>query len=447
MSKYRIALGCLIIFGYCATLQQPSLIPEAEVNVVKVQRKDNVAVDSPDQSLPLMEDEPEREGTLEQEAISDSHHKSATVEEIPMIKQEEISVQKNSTCVVWLHTLAFVEGLAAQKRTLEKLLELAKLVNARFVEPCINNGKMLSCQNVKQKTVGKIVRYSDLFDLNSLKRIYANIAPYEEFKRVKEYDQFCLKVRKKSSSCKKYEERGTATIVTIGNITSVIEDRRRAGCSRDIVLLVPQMRKENLRELKTSYPSAEFYSKYYVIKENHYNFVRNSIFPELGIKENSYSVIHWRGEKVKTDLVTCARALVRAKESMAKELPKNHRFVLMTYLRRPETFKFQWDNKRKDVQAQDKALDILENNSFVSLDSTINLFSQEIDDGSFMALWDLVIAQGAHSFVTCTRKGVENSCPAAEICKACNHLGTFAHWAISLREIQNKTSEHCWPTL
>eukprot|EP00510_Aplanochytrium_minuta_P010507 CAMPEP_0184063820 /NCGR_PEP_ID=MMETSP0957-20130417/1432_1 /TAXON_ID=627963 /ORGANISM="Aplanochytrium sp, Strain PBS07" /LENGTH=82 /DNA_ID=CAMNT_0026360959 /DNA_START=126 /DNA_END=372 /DNA_ORIENTATION=- len=82
---------------------------------------------------------------------------------------------------------------------------------------------------------------------------------------------------------------------------------------------------------------------------------------------------------------------------MAKESPKNHSFALMTSLVR-QTFKFQRDSKRKDVHAQDIELNVLENNDFVGLDATIQLFSQEIDDDSIIALWDLVISNAARSF-------------------------------------------------
>mmetsp|Transcript_5065 Transcript_5065/g.5750 ORF Transcript_5065/g.5750 Transcript_5065/m.5750 type:complete len:458 (-) Transcript_5065:605-1978(-) len=443
--KFLLVLGVIIFAYFCnQTFKELRLTPEDEIDNIEVQRKSYAAILGPDKDLQLKEDESEPKTILEHDITSYSHHNSATIAGTSMTKQiksEEKSVQKNKSCVVWLHTKVFVEGLTAQKRTLEKLLELAKLLDARFVEPCIQNGKMVTCEHVQ-----KNVRYSDLFDLNSLKRIYANIVPYEEFKKVEDYKQLCLGVEKGSRYCKKYEKTGTAKLVTFDQVASVINRRRRTGCKKDIVVLIPQMRKEMMPELRHGYPPEEFFSKYFVVKEKHYNFVKHSIFPVLGIKENSYSVIHWRAENVKTDLVTCARALVRAKKTMAKELPENHRFVLMTYLRRSDNFKFQWDNKRKDVHAQDIALNLLENNSFVSLDSAIQRFTQEIDDGSFIALWDLVLSQNARSFVTCTSYGVGNSCPGAEICKACNHLGSFARWAVYLRASQNKTSEECWPT-
>ena len=66
------------------------------------------------------------------------------------------------------------------------------------------------------------------------------------------------------------------------------------------------------------------------------------------------------------------------------------------------------------MHAQDTELNVLENNDFVGLDATIQLFSQEIDDDSFIALWDLVISHAARSFVTCTSYRVGSSCPGAE---------------------------------
>jgi len=450
MYRYRIALVCvLFLYWYFQPLKQLQLRREAVNNDVKAQTKSHHVFVNPGEVLLQEEDETEPRETLEPETASNWHHNSVTREQTTMttlLANEEASTSEEKSCKVWLHTIHFLEGLAAQKMTLQKLLGFAKLVDARFVEPCIRNGEMITCQNVD-----KILRFGDVFDLNSLKRVYANIVPYKEFKEVKEYDKYCLGLEEGNYFCNKFER--NVPLVTLDNVTNVIENHRRKGCSKDIVLVIPRMRKELLPEPSISYSPTEFYSKFYVINEKHYNFVKNRIFPALGIKDNSYSVIHWRGEKVTTKLTTCAKALVRAKNTMASQLPESHQFVLMTSFRRPDTSKFQWDfpgvtNERgkKLLKEQVNALDILDNNSFVSLDSKIQSFSQEIDDGSFLALWDLVIAQKAHSFVTCTRYGVDNSCPAAEICKACNHLGSFGRWAVFLREVQNKTSEQCWPT-
>ena len=78
----------------------------------------------------------------------------------------------------WLDVIKYAEGIEGWKTSLEELLQLARLLNATLVEPCMKNGRLASC-------VKHGVPLSDVFDLTSeMEPVTPLVASYEEYKKL-----------------------------------------------------------------------------------------------------------------------------------------------------------------------------------------------------------------------------------------------------------------------
>jgi len=364
---------------------------------------------------------------------------------------------------IWFHPLKFWEGLAAQRVTIEELLLKSKELNAWFVEPCIQGGRLLSCGHLNRTK--SHVKLRDVYDLDRLKEFYPKIVSFENFTRLTSYDEICVyfsigKRRLMRKECLDHYGRYASLRHHEVNMEHIF--RKLSKGVRKVRKGDPQKVGKGIRNVVLSLPLVEKYmfdvqdqkredfkSKYFVFNPNHYAYVQEHILPALSVSNDQYSVIHWRAERMHISHVECAKAIVQAKELMEKDLPENHKFVLMTALRRKKMENLLWSDyrdrnvKKKPENDTEAALQLLEDNGFISLESVID---QDSDvDSSYLATWDLIVAENAKKFSTCTREGNHRKCKSKWICNACNHLGNFSTWAIDLRSYHGKNSEICWP--
>lgn len=347
---------------------------------------------------------------------------------------------------IWFHAHKFWEGLAAQRITIEELLLKSKELNAWFVEPCIQGGRLLSCGLLNQNE--KYVKLGDVYDLDKLKEYYPKIASFETFAEIQAYDEYCVyynvQRRKKIRYLCKVNY-GKLALSHDQLTVSRIAQMSGQGV-QNVVLSLPQAERY-MFDMKGN-GNKDFKSKYYVFNPKQYEYVQEQILPALSLSKGEYSVIHWRAERIRTSHVTCAKAIIHAKEQMEKTLPKNHTFVLMTALRRKSMDKLLWSDYRKRTEEKkpendtELALQLLEESGFVSLEAVID--PDKILDSSLLATWDLIVAENAKEFSTCTRQGLHQRCETRTRCNLCNHLGNFSNWAIDLRRYQGKSSEECW---
>jgi hypothetical protein len=183
--------------------------------------------------------------------------------------------------------------------------------------------------------------------------------------------------------------------------------------------------------------------KYLHFTQEIYDFV-DMILKEAGIKDENYSVIQWsRGEIHSLDYVSCARHIITARDIMQEKEVARHGhgrnetpFVLISSLNRNESL--AWNNKARGPDAQEALKLLLDDNGFLKLDLFVQKHKDFVRDQVFFAAADLVLAQKAKEFATCSK-----SCKS--ICAQCGFQGSFVQMTEALRTARDKKSTLCWP--
>ena len=94
-------------------------------------------------------------------------------------------------------------------------------------------------------------------------------------------------------------------------------------------------------------------------------------------------------------------------------------------------------------ETSSKSLDLLLDSGFHKLEQT---FGEDVADGTFLAVWDFILAMTATSFSTCAK----DICSDDEMCSKCNHRGKSSLYALEMREeyMEQKeatATDQCWP--
>ena len=87
--------------------------------------------------------------------------------------------------------------------------------------------------------------------------------------------------------------------------------------------------------------------------------------------------------------------------------------------------------------AQNALQMLLEKETFFKIDQVYEFL--ELRDPVETAAIDLILAEKASQFATCTKRD------CTKTCLECNYGGSFALLAIGMRTKQNKMSYSCWP--
>ena len=83
----------------------------------------------------------------------------------------------------WIDVIKYAEFIEGWKTSFEELLQLARLLNATLVEPCMNNGRLASCAKMG-------VPLSDIFDLASeMAPVTPLVASYDEYKKLVQHEE------------------------------------------------------------------------------------------------------------------------------------------------------------------------------------------------------------------------------------------------------------------
>ena len=336
--------------------------------------------------------------------------------------------------------------MANWMKSVSEILIVAKALNATFVEPCVQRGRLKRCSKSHN------VKLSDIFSMDKMKEFHPLIVSHEVFQNETNdahnsthFQRICHTKHKHSSVC------GEGVLNQYANTSSPLLEAAvaRSQSQRTVVQLQGRYFRMGWYNMKFKgrplIPGGgptvnKIRKKYFHITQEIYDFV-DMILKEAGIKDENYSVIQWRGEIHSLDYVSCARHIITARDIMQEEEVARHGrnetpFVLIAPLNRDE--KLAWNIKARGSDAQEALKLLLDDNGFLKLDLLVQAHQDFVRDPVFLAAADLVLAQKAKEFATC-----DKSCNS--ICAQCGHQGSFVHLAETLRTARDKNSTSCWP--
>ena len=92
---------------------------------------------------------------------------------IPSLPQPQLSTVASEFVSLrrWIHVLNFDEGIASWRESLAELLYLAHTYKATLVEPCMKNGRLMSCARLPSS--GR-VHLSQVLDFRHLQKTYGS---------------------------------------------------------------------------------------------------------------------------------------------------------------------------------------------------------------------------------------------------------------------------------
>jgi len=322
--------------------------------------------------------------------------------------------------------------MGSWRRSLSEILVVSRCLNATLVEPCIKNGRLVSCGD---NEAGSLVKLGDVFSLTRMKEFHPAISSFEDYKKyvVNDTPRFTICMHhgnptdacgdSKSLSRKKNSTQVDQSVETSLQRQSILEVThfRRQAFSNMIHNGAPLVQKDQLSLVN---------SQYLTFRNEHYVHAKK-LLREMGVN-GTFAVIHWRAELENIDYMGCAQAILKAKEAMNMT---NTSFVLMSSLNKDENLQWGGVHRMSKNTTSQEALSFLSDAGIYKLDRVVD----EVQDLIYLAVWDLILAGTAEAFATCT-----GGCRS--FCSKCNYQGAFAKLAAQLRENNGKESVLCWPS-
>lgn len=353
------------------------------------------------------------------------------------LTQEESIDDVSSRSQLWLYVSSWQEGLSSWLVSLSEVVVLCKELNATFVEPCIQNGRLTSC-----KDSGSIL-LSQVIDMERLREYHEKIATYDEFVAFSNRSndrqeplptfQICMHHFTNVNWCNE------VPLFWGSKNIPIIEEARISAQSQSTVLQVHQYGRFAFRHSAWASEKETNIVKRKYIQFATANFVAVSrILEKMGIPAGQeYSVVHWRAERPNIDYLACADHILRARELMHN---KEHPFILMSSLNTRSEYMWGGAKLLANETTSQVAVQRLLDSGFHKLDQVVSY--DDLPDQVMLAVYDLILAMQADKFATCTQKCADNS-----VCSACNWRGSFGALAVDMRsDIAHKSSVTCWPS-
>lgn len=330
---------------------------------------------------------------------------------------------------LYVHVTSWDEGLSSYRKSITEIVSMARKLNATMVEPCIKDGSLKRCSKREKITL----KYSDIFDAGKIRR-FVRLITEEDF-------ELAIAAKMNVAKTKMCVHRGSppaekickfpnhySDSKTIEYVEKAVRDRK-TGTS---VLEIEHYRKGGFGSLKAK--SLDIDSVWGINRELYDKF--DKLHLALGLPKN-YSVFHWRGEVMSADLMRCAHELLKSRVTRMGNT-STPVYLMSSF---SKSTLLQWGGVNTRFQAQqesvNKALDFLAEHNFKKLDSILT--EKDTPDLIFLAVYDLIAAEKASDFITCS-----GSCGG--ICNECNYDGNFPKLAIEFRTLVSKTSHKCWVT-
>ena len=335
---------------------------------------------------------------------------------------------------LWIYVSSWDEGLSSWRKSLAEILVVARSLNATLVEPCVKNGRLLSCGD------SGLVKLGDIFNMTKLKEFHPAISSFEEFQKQTERDDakwfsICMHAGNPRGICGKLKSRHN-------NERSIeINHSVNASLHFPSVLEVRHFRKTaffNMRHndsfLLQKQDWTDVRKRHLTFRDEHHAKVNQHV-KNMGIN-GTFSVIHWRAELKGIDYMKCARAILKARDAMNKTSHAED-FILMSSLNMDSNLQWGGVQQMTKNSSSNSALSLLLDAGFHKLDTVV----EDVQDQVFLAVWDLILAVKAEAYATCSR------C-RSNFCSKCNFNGNFARLSLELRGNSNKSkrSHSCWPS-
>jgi hypothetical protein len=325
-----------------------------------------------------------------------------------------ITPQKNQSTGLWLYVSGWGEGIANWRKTLSDILFVAKKLNCFVVEPCVQNGRLVSCESG-----GGLLRVGAIFNLSR----HDSIVSFSDF-------QIQTKNATVFSSCMTYAPAAKlcqgAPNAFKKQKSDMLERAIMMAKTRATVLESVQIWKGAFDNLK--YKGTLLAPPHEVRKvrdaldfrKEHYNHV-DSLLSKLGATK-SFAVIHWRAERRRgMDYEKCTQAILRARKAM--NMP-NESFILMSSLNMNRNL--QWAGVQHLTEGGKESISALQrffDAGFLKQDQ----LGEKVMDQILLAVYELIILIKASKFATC-KPGCRS------VCSNCNfHGSNFAQFYLELR--------------
>jgi len=318
------------------------------------------------------------------------------------LQQPQPTGSKNvvSTPRLFIHVDKFDEGIAGWTTSLRELIIMAKTLNAAFVEPCIENGRLYSCGPVKGlfghagRTTGAIVRLGDVFELGDFKEYRIHMISHEIFEMATQKNDTGVELGNGSTQwfrgchSTKCTEVSSGAMKDIDAINAAVKLVKRNKTASAVINFHGGYRRgrwsgeSGLHKGQSLIPKKEmehFMSQhdFTKFKRDHHDFV-DGVLEKAGILNDRFSVIQWRAEVATLDYLTCANHIVRSKNIMSSmgdhspskeivgksnnEMP----FFIITPLHKDKSL--AWGKNAHKIDEADEALEVLLDNGFLKFE-------------------------------------------------------------------------------
>eukprot|EP01068_Selenidium_serpulae_P006321 Selendium_serpulae@DN4347_c0_g1_i1.p1 len=354
---------------------------------------------------------------------------------------------------IWGET--YREGMANAMKRVSELLMIAKALNATYVEPCVSNGYLLSCQLPQERekpipTRNRLskrkvtLRLGEIFDIERLKAYHPLIISHNEFyERTKDnttWYKFCPRqIRIFDQTC-----HSQSAIVVVQAAVEASNKGQRA-VAQFTSLFMDAWYRTDLNKTFYLVDLPGFRSRYFYFKQEHHDFVEK-VLNIAGLGSNNFSLVHWRSERADEDYLTCARAVADAKDLMQANFTtlkeKNEPFFVATSVTKSHNLAWNAGKNKTTGPEIDAAVDfLLDEHHFLRFELLMIQQGREYRDKFFAAVYDLILAGKANKFATCVPGCV------SKFCIRCNYrLSNFSPLAVSFRRRDyHKQSLPCWP--
>ena len=371
---------------------------------------------------------------------------------IPSLPQPQLSTVASEFVSLrrWIHVLNFHEGIASWRESLAELLYLAHTYKATLVEPCMKNGRLMSCARLPSS--GR-VHLSQVLDFRHLQKTYGSsiIASHRLFDEeangsnltARVYNTCFASNAQKQSLCDNstayddifnwvdYEDRPAIVSWASDNPFGDEAESRRVA-----ILEVSSVRKWRLSRW---IPINDFF----FFHQHHWDLVTCTLEQQLPISGKGFSIIHWRGEKKDMNYTVCAEYILEAIGMLRNEHKRRtHPFFLMSSLKVERERMWGGAKTLANLAGEDpkRALEmLLHNKTMFSLELLLENAGIVPADSGLLAVWDLILVAKSTEFSTCTR-GCDQRC------LACNHVGNFARMAMQYYSSRKRSRLYeCWP--
>jgi hypothetical protein len=362
---------------------------------------------------------------------------------------------------LWIQVESWHEGISSWKRAFSEVWIMAERLGAVLVEPGIRDGRLSSCGK------GKLA-LSDVYNRTLLTNEYSQLATCSQYDAamnqlsVPKILDVCLN-KDTFMGCTTPEgvdleseyrlqtseslDQALAQILSQPNTMVVIRLHNVWKSALDkftlpVALASPKYPNEEQQQrlpLMDKEKAKRFQETSYKIVDQHYTFLSAQL-EAAGIPASSHAVIHWRAELPNLDYAVCRDQIVQTRKAM--NLPPMTPFFLISSLSSLDP-ELSWKGAQKladkdQTSSQQALTSLLDDHHFLRLE---NIIVPSLQDSVLYAVMDLILAETAFSFATCSDRCHDTSFAS---CESCNFVGSFSKLAMRMRGDASNTFP-CWP--